>query len=106
MRHRWINHLWHFRPMPPRSSRHEIAMDSLLRRVRGVRLRDGQAGNVITTNLPSGDVIIGVDGRADGAADFSGPGQDDWYQPFKCRSTLLEYTFQPGTYNVPCHRLD
>jgi PEP-CTERM motif len=57
------------------------------------------AGNVITTNLPNGDVIIAVDGRADGAAAFNGPGQDDWYQPFNTNQTLLEYTFQPGTYN-------
>jgi hypothetical protein len=57
-----------------------------------------EAGNVINTNLPSGDVIIAVDGRADGAASFSGPGQDYWYQPFNANGTLLEYTFQPGTY--------
>ena len=57
-----------------------------------------EAGYVITQNLPTNDVIIGVDGRADGAANFSGPGQDDWYQPFNVSGNLLEYTFQPGTY--------
>ncbi len=57
-----------------------------------------EAGYVITQNLPANDVIIGVDGRADGAANFSGPGQDDWFQPFNTNGNLLEYTFQPGTY--------
>jgi hypothetical protein len=58
-----------------------------------------EAGFVITQNLPTNDVIIGVDGRADGGASYSGPGQNDWYQPFNVTGNLLEYTFQPGTYS-------
>jgi PEP-CTERM motif len=57
-----------------------------------------EAGYVITQNLPTNDVIIGVDGRADGGAGYEGPGQNDWYQPFNTAGNLLEYTFQPGTY--------
>ena len=63
-------------------------------------------GTVITTNLPAGDAIINISGRADGAAAFGGatpPGvigadQDFWYQPFNTTGNLLEYTFAPGTY--------
>jgi hypothetical protein len=57
------------------------------------------AGTVITTNLPAGSAIINVDGRADGAAIFSGSNADDWYSPFNIGSNLLEFTFQPGTYS-------
>lgn len=57
------------------------------------------AGFVITSNLPNGSAIIGISGTADGAASFSGPGQDDWYQPFNTSNQLVEYTFQPGTYS-------
>lgn len=57
------------------------------------------AGTVITANLPPNTAIINIDGRADGAASFSGPNQSLWYQPFNTGSSLLEYTVQAGTYN-------
>ena len=57
------------------------------------------AGTIITTNLPAGDVIININALQDGAAEYGGtPSYNDWYQPFNTSNTLLEYTFQPGTY--------
>ena len=61
-------------------------------------LDSANAGTIITAGLPTGSAIINIDGRADGAAAFSGTNADDWYQPFNASSSLLEYTFQPGTY--------
>ena len=57
-----------------------------------------QAGTIITAGLPSGSAIINIDGRADGAAAYSGANADDWFQPFNASNDLLTYTFQPGTY--------
>ena len=62
-------------------------------------------GTIITTNLPSGDAIININGQQDSAAAFGGStqgltvigvNQDDWYQPFNTQAQLLEYTFNPG----------
>ena len=64
-----------------------------------VLMSSARAGQIITDNLPSGDVIIAIDGRADGAAAYSGPDQGKWYQPFNVNGQLLESTFQPGTYD-------
>jgi hypothetical protein len=58
----------------------------------------GFAGTIINTNLPAGDVIVDINGQQDGAANYGGPNQDLWYQPFNTTSTLLEVTLQPGTY--------
>jgi hypothetical protein len=64
-------------------------------------------GTIITTNLPSGDAIININGQQDGAAAYGGStqgltvlgvNQDDWYRPFNTQGQLLEFTFQPGTY--------
>jgi len=59
----------------------------------------GLAGTIINTNLPAGDTIVNIGGTTDGAAAFSGSGQDLWYQPFNTGSQLLEVTLQPGTYS-------
>jgi hypothetical protein len=64
-----------------------------------VLMSSAKAGQIITENLPSGDVIIAVDGTADGAAAYSGPDYNLWYQPFNVNGQLLEYTFRPGTYD-------
>ncbi len=56
------------------------------------------AGTIINTNLPAGDTIVNIAGTTDGAATFSGPNQDLWYQPFNSTNSLLEVTLQPGTY--------
>jgi hypothetical protein len=53
-----------------------------------------RAGSVINTNLPAGTTIVNIDGTADGAASYSGPGQEYWYQPFNG----AQVNFQPGTY--------
>jgi hypothetical protein len=66
-----------------------------------------RAGTIISTNLPTGSVIVNINGQQDGAAGYGGqtpPGvigvnQDDWYQPFNTNHSLLEYTFQPGAYS-------
>jgi hypothetical protein len=58
----------------------------------------GFAGTIINTNLPAGDIIVDINGQQDGAANYGGPNQDLWYQPFNTGSTLLEVTLQPGTY--------
>ncbi len=65
-------------------------------------------GTIITTNMPSGDLIININSQQDGAAAYGGStqgltvlgvNQDDWYQPFNTQAQLLEFTFQPGTYH-------
>lgn len=56
------------------------------------------AGTIITSGLPAGDVIVNISGTADGAGVYDST-QTYWYQPFNLTGTLLEYTFQPGTYN-------
>jgi hypothetical protein len=56
------------------------------------------AGTIILTNLPPGNAIINIDGRADGAHYYTGPSADDWYSPFNTSNNLLTYTFLPGTY--------
>ena len=59
-------------------------------------------GTVITTNLPANTVIINISGTQDGAAGYGAAGGNSqalWYEPFNASGTLLEYTFQPGTYN-------
>ena len=44
-------------------------------------------------------MIININALQDGAAEYGGtPSYNDWYQPFNTSNTLLEYTFQPGTY--------
>lgn len=62
-------------------------------------LERAEAGTVITTGLPSGTVIVNIDGQADGAANYSGPNADDWYLPFNVNNQLLQVTVQPGTYS-------
>jgi hypothetical protein len=59
----------------------------------------GFAGTIITTNLPSNDIIVDINAMQDGAATFSGPNQNLWYQPFDLGGNLLEVTLQPGTYS-------
>ena len=54
-----------------------------------------QAGNVITTGLPAGSMIVNIDARADGSASYSGPGQAFWYQP---TMTAPSITLGPGSY--------
>lgn len=56
------------------------------------------AGTIINTNLPAGDTIVNIGGTTDGAAAFSGPNQDLWFQPFNSINQLLEVTLQPGDY--------
>jgi Dockerin type I domain/PEP-CTERM motif len=52
------------------------------------------AGTLINTNLPTGTTIVNIDGTQDGAANYSGPGQEYWYQPFNG----VQVNFQSGTY--------
>ncbi len=56
------------------------------------------AGTIISTNLPSNDIIVDINGTEDGAAAYSGTNQDFWYEPFNTGGNLLEVTLQPGTY--------
>jgi hypothetical protein len=66
------------------------------------------AGTILTSGLPTGTAIINISGTADGAAAYGGAtgslavigvNQDDWYRPFNASNQLLEFTFQPGTYD-------
>jgi hypothetical protein len=59
------------------------------------------AGTVITTNLPANTAIVNINAKQDGSANYSGPNQDLWYQPFFTggASGLLQYVIQPGTYS-------
>jgi hypothetical protein len=52
------------------------------------------AGTLINTNLPTGATIVNIDGTQDGAASYSGPNQEYWYQPFNG----VQVNLQPGTY--------
>ncbi len=57
------------------------------------------AGTIITTNIPSGDVIVNISGTTYGAQSSSGPNQIYWQLPFNANNgALLEYTVQPGAY--------
>jgi hypothetical protein len=56
-----------------------------------------EAGNVITTNLPSGEAIVAIDSQTDGSNPTDGS-QNDWNNPFTTGAKPLEYTFSPGTY--------
>ena len=54
------------------------------------------AGTVINTGLPSGTLIVNIDGRADGAGAWSGDGyQPYWQQPF---ANAPSVTLAAGTY--------
>jgi hypothetical protein len=57
------------------------------------------AGSIITSNLPVNSVIINIDATRDGAANYGGPNQAFWYQPFETGGTPPAYTFPAGTYS-------
>ena len=58
------------------------------------------AGTIITTNLPSGYVIVNTSGTTYGAAGSSGANQIYWQRPFSSTGgALLEYTLPAGTYS-------
>lgn len=55
------------------------------------------AGSVITTNLPANTVIMNIDARNEGAANWDA-GQSNWWQPFAANGQFAEVTLGPGTY--------